>query len=115
MAIDYDGRVFRSVENSSGGDVGAETEFHYRQRGDLVWATYQGGAIRFGTLIGHCHADGSLDFRYQHVAADGAIKTGRCESRPEQLPDGRIRLYESWQWTEGGTGSGSSVIEETAR
>ena len=38
--IDYEGLVFRSVSNSAGGDVGAETVFHYHQENELVWATY---------------------------------------------------------------------------
>lgn len=110
--INYDGRIFRSLSNSAGGDVGAATIFHYHQHGDAVWATYQGGAVRFGTLIAHLLPDGSLDMRYQHLSADGALKTGRCHSVPESLPDGRLRLHETWQWTEGGAESGTSVIEE---
>jgi hypothetical protein len=110
--MNYDGRTFRSLANSAGGDVGAETTFHYRQSGDLVWATYQGGAVTFGTLLATVDAAGVLEMRYQHRAG-GAWKSGRCQSRPELLPDGRLRLHERWQWTEGG--EGSSVIEEVPR
>jgi hypothetical protein len=112
MHIDYDDRVFASIANSSSGDVGAATTFRYHHTGNVVWATYQGGAVAQGTLIARVQPDGSLDMRYQHVTTDGAIKTGRCLSRPEILVDGRIRLHEQWQWTEGGTESGQSVIEE---
>ena len=110
--IDYDDRVFASVSNSETGDVGAGTTFHYRQRADIVWATYQGGAVAHGHLIARLQADGSLDMRYHHITADGAMKTGKCHSRPEILIDGRIRLREQWQWIEGGTESGESIIEE---
>jgi hypothetical protein len=41
------------------------------------------------------------DKRYQQVSKDGVIKTGRCLSTPEVLPDGRLRLHEFWQWTGG--------------
>ena len=112
MPIDYDERQFSSVSNSATGDVGAATVFHYRQRGTIVWGTYAGGAVAQGTLIARVLADGSLDMRYQHVTADGRIKAGRCASRPEILVDGRIRLHERWQWTEGGTESGESTVEE---
>ena len=88
--IDYDDRVFASVANSESGDVGAGTTFHYRQRGDVVWATYEGGAVAYGTLVARVQRDGSLDMRYQHVTTDGAIKAGECLSRPEILVDGRI-------------------------
>jgi hypothetical protein len=114
MPIDYDDRTFASVSNSSAGDVGSGTLFHYRQRGDVVWGTYERGGIEQGTLIARVLTDGSLDMRYQHVTRDGAIKTGRCLSQPEILVDGRIRLHERWQWTEGGTGTGESIVEEVA-
>jgi hypothetical protein len=110
--IRYDGRLFRSVENSAGGDVGSATTFHYRQEDDVVWATYSGGSVRFGTLLATVDADGNLDMRYQHVSVDGQFKTGRCQSRPEKLPDGRLRLHERWQWTGGADGEGVSIIEE---
>ncbi len=110
--IDYEGRLFRSVANSGGGDVGDETTFHYHQRDDAVWATYSGGAVRFGTLLAKADAGGNLDMRYQHVCADGTFKMGQCQSRPEHLADGRLRLHERWQWTGGAEGQGESTIEE---
>lgn len=110
--FNYDGCVFAAATNSAGGDVDGSTLFHYHQAGSVVWGTYSGAAIRFGTLIAVVASDGSLDMRYHHVARDGTIKAGVCRSRPERMPDGRIRLHEDWRWTEGGSGSGASVIEE---
>ena len=49
MSIDYDGRVFRSVSNTGSGEV--DTRFHYRQEGDVVWATYRGGGVKLGSLV----------------------------------------------------------------
>jgi hypothetical protein len=112
--IDYDGRRFRSVSNSDGGDVTGDTRFDYRQQSDVVWATYAGGSVRFGALVAKADADGNLEMRYHHVSTDGTFKSGRCESRPERLPDGRLRLHERWQWTDGAEGAGESIIEEIA-
>jgi hypothetical protein len=89
-----------------------DTLFHYRQQGHAVWATYAGGAVQFGTLIATADDRGRLDMRYQQVATDGTLKGGRCISTPEVLHDGRLRLHESRNWTEGGEGSGTSVVEE---
>lgn len=111
-AINYDGRIFQSVRNDPNGDVGFGTRFEYRQEGSMVWATYRGGGVALGTLVATVGDNGQLDMRYQHVTADGTIKTGRCQSMPEVLPDGRLRLAEAWVWTEGGTGIGASTIEE---
>lgn len=110
--MNYHDRLFRTVANSQGGDVGHETTFHYRHAGDTVWATYEGGKVAFGTLLARTDADGQLDMRYQHVTADGVFKSGRCRSTPHTLSDGRLRLDESWTWTEGGMGSGQSQVEE---
>jgi len=111
-SIDYDGRRFRSVENSDTGEVGPETVFGYRQDGDVVSATYEGGDVRFGTLIATADGEGNLDARYGHVNASGELMTGECRSTPEMLPDGRLRLHEEWRWTSGDRSSGRSVVEE---
>jgi SAM-dependent methyltransferase len=112
LRLSYHERIFASVANSASGDVGAATRFHYRQEGGTVWATYRGGAVRLGTLIARVLPDDSLDVRYQHVTTGGELKAGRCLSRPEVLADGRIRLHERWQWTEGGSDAGESIVEE---
>jgi len=110
--LNYDGKRFRSIANSADGDVGDGTIFEYRQRKDIVWATYAGGGVRFGTLIAIADESGQLEMRYQHVSDCGELRTGRCTSRPSILADGRIRVEETWQWTSGGNGTGTSVIEE---
>lgn len=112
MSISYDDRRFRSVANSDTGEVGAETVFHYHQDGDLVWAEYSGGEIVRGMLIAKLLADDSLDMRYQHINRNRDLMTGVCTSTPEILPDGRLRLHETWQWTSGDLSSGESTIEE---
>jgi hypothetical protein len=113
VTLNYDRRAFRSVENAAG-EVDAETRFLYRQIGSRVWATYRGGAIAFGTLVAAAAPDGRLDMRYQHVNREGAWREGRCDTVPERLPDGRLRLYESWRWTGGTTGEGRSIVEQVS-
>ncbi len=110
--VDYEGRRFRSVENSETGEVGPGTVFGYRQDGDVVSATYEGGGVRFGTLIATVDGEGKLDARYGHVNASGGLMTGECRSTPEVLPDGRVRLHEEWRWTSGDRSCGRSVVEE---
>lgn len=112
MSIHFDNRTFRSISNSDTGQVGSETLFHYHQDGDVVWAEYSGGEIVRGTLIAKVQADDSLEMRYQHVNRKGELMTGVCTSIPELLPDGRIRLHETWQWTCSDHSSGESILEE---
>lgn len=110
----YDNKTFRSVANTENGEVGGETLFHYHQQDQIVWAEYSGGAIVKGFLIATVDSHHRLDMRYQHVNVQGELMTGHCQSTPERLPDGRIRLHERWQWTSGDQSSGESVVEEVA-
>ena len=110
--INYDNRRFASVSNSDNGEVGSATVFHYRHEGDVVWATYRGGAIVFGSLIAKVDERDCLEMRYQHLNSAGELMTGKCRSTPEVLPDGRLRLREVWQWTSGDFSRGESIIEE---
>jgi hypothetical protein len=110
--IQYDGRVFRPVVNSASGQVSGETEFRYSHRGDRLTATYSGGEIRAGQILGLVAVDGSLELLYHHLTNGGELRSGHCRSRPEQLPDGRLRLHEKWEWTWGDRSNGESVVEE---
>lgn len=110
--ISYNGKVFRSIENTSNGEVSGDTIFHYFQSENILSASYAGGSIRQGSIIGIVNSDGSLDFSYQHVNNKGEICTGRCHSIPNILADGRIQLQEDWQWTSGDCSSGRSIVQE---
>ncbi len=110
--INYDGKTFRSVENSETREVSAETVFNYRQKGDLVWVEYSGGEIVLGMLIAKVVENDCLDMRYQHLNKRGELMNRNCFSTPEILTDGRIRLHEKWEWTSGDLSSGNSIIEE---
>lgn len=111
MQYNLNNKRFRSISNEAHGDVGDKTLFHYYQKEDLVWATYSGGTIRQGNIIGRWQDSGKLEIRYQHVSTDNEFKTGKCLSTPE-LIDGKLRLHEQWQWTSGDQAKGTSIIEE---
>jgi hypothetical protein len=107
----YEGREFGLVENTSNGDNRPGVRFIYRQAGNHVWATYEGGEVKFGSLVARVLPGGELDMRYQHWGP-GGVRTGKCRSTPEWLGDGRLRLHEEWQWTNGDGSAGRGVIEE---
>jgi len=110
--IDYNDRVFRSVSNSPNGEVDEETIFQYQQQSFLVSATYSGGGILFGHLIGLANAEGVMELSYHHINKEGNLRTGVCVTTPELLPDGKIRLHERWRWTNGDGSEGESIAEE---
>lgn len=111
--INYNNRTFRLIRNSGTGDSSVETVFYYFQKEDRLWAAYEGGEIIQGHLLGKVDENGRIKMTYHHINSKGKILTGKCESNPEIMTNGKIRLHEKWEWTSGSEGSGSSIIEET--
>jgi len=110
--MNYHNKKFKAVKNTDNGEVSSETIFYYKQTENIVTAEYSGGEIISGHLIAIVDADGCLDMCYHHINTQGELMTGKCFSKPEILPGGRIRLYEKWQWTSGDFSEGESIVEE---
>ncbi len=111
-SLNLNKRIFKSTSNTDNGEVSAETIFHYYQEGDGIWASYSGGKINRGFLIGKFIEDKQIYFTYQHINDNKEIRCGECKSTLEHLPDGRLLLHESWQWLDSERIYGNSVIEE---
>lgn len=103
---------FRSASNTENGEVTGATRFHYRQNDQIIWATYEGGQILFGTLSGFMNEKGELHFHYQHQNLSGEFMTGKCLSIPEIGVGQPLRFKEYWQWTSGDQSKGESLVEE---
>lgn len=110
--MNYHNKRFRPVQNSANAETSEETVFLYQQEGDLLHCSYLGGQIKKGHLLGRVAEDGAIEMVYHQVNREGELKTGICQSIPEILPNGKIRLYESWQWTSGDRSTGKSILEE---
>lgn len=110
--MNYHNKKFRPVQNTENGETSADTLFHYKQEGTLLTSNYSGGKISKGHLIGIVDEAGNIDMRYHQVNDQGELMTGTCQSKPEVLPNGKIRLYETWRWTSGDESEGSSILEE---
>ncbi|NLR89927.1 MULTISPECIES: n-acetylglutamate synthase [Flammeovirga] len=110
--INFHNKRFRAISNTDNGEVDGQTFFHYRQGGDVIWATYHGPSIRMGTLTGVIKNDGTLEFNYQHVNLQHEIMTGFCKSTPFTDESGTLHLKEEWQWTSGDLSKGTSELIE---
>ena len=110
--VNYNNKTFKPVSNTENGETSDETIFRYKQEGNLLTAEYSGGKINYGHLIGLVDEQGNIDMRYHQINDAGILMTGICNSKPEQLPNGKIRLHETWQWTSGDQSRGESVIAE---
>ena len=112
MSFNYNNKRFRPVSSSKNSETNSETVFEYVQEGDILTSTYQGGQIIHGHLIGIVSDNGDIEMSYHQVNKDGILMTGICNSKPERMDNGKIRLYETWQWTSGDLSKGESVLEE---
>ena len=110
--INYNGKIFRPISNTENGETSSETIFHYKQVDNVLTSEYSGGQIKNGHLIGLVDNEGNIEMRYHQVNDKGELMTGICQSKPEILENGKIRLHESWEWTSGDKSKGQSIIEE---
>ncbi|MGW2019256.1 hypothetical protein [Streptomyces sp. NPDC001927] len=110
MPRSLDGLVLAPVADQAPGQVGTRTRFTYHEEDGRIWAEYAGGDVVRGFLVG-TRAGDRLDFRYVQLKQDGTTSSGHCDSLVVELPDGRVRLEESWAW-ESQEGSGTSVVEQ---
>lgn len=110
--INYNNKKFRPVQNSANAETSESTVFTYEQNGNILTSSYAGGQIEKGHLIGVVDNFGNIDMRYHQINRKGELMTGICQSKPELLPNGKIRLHETWQWTSGDKSKGSSILEE---
>ncbi|WP_324783751.1 hypothetical protein [Streptomyces sp. H51] len=110
MPRSLDGLVLAPVADQAAGQVGTRTRFTYHEADGAVWAEYAGGDVVRGRLVGTREGD-RLDFRYVQLTNDGTTACGHCVSAVVELPDGRVRLEETWEW-ESRPGSGTSVVEQ---
>lgn len=110
--MNYNNKSFRPISNTDNGETSNETVFKYQQYGNILVSQYSGGKIKYGHLIGLVDADGNIDMRYHQINNKGEIMTGICQSKPEILENGKIRLHESWKWTSGDLTEGKSILEE---
>ena len=107
--INLDGKCFFAVMNTESGEAGEETVFLYHQKGEIIWAEYQGGKILKGSLVGTIK-DLELNFKYQHINIEKEIKSGQCKSVIEVSKENKLKINEKWQWSTGE--KGESIIQE---
>ncbi|MBL7936719.1 MAG: n-acetylglutamate synthase [Bacteroidia bacterium] len=110
--MNYNNKSFRPISNTENGETSDETHFLYKQNGNILTSEYSGGKIKYGHLIGLVDENGNIDMHYHQVNDKGVIMTGICQSKPEILENGKIRLHENWEWTSGDKSKGKSIIEE---
>lgn len=105
-----DAKRMRVASVSSADGIDAHTVFTFRQSGGTVWASYSGGNIAQGFLIGTLD-DSVLTFDYIQVTRNGRRDKGESRCELSVSPAGRLQLTERFQWSSR-EGSGVNVLEE---
>lgn len=108
-SISLGGRVLKAVENSNG-EVGSETEFEFEQEGEVITASYSGGDILQGYLVGTLESN-QWNVRYVQINQDGETATGHSIGEISLTEGGRVRVDDKWEW-ESQPGEGQSVLKE---
>lgn len=110
--MNYNNKNFRAVSSTQNGEVSGDTLFEYKQEGNVLTASYAGGQVIKGHLIGLVDNNGVIKMSYHQVNLEGCLRTGVCVSKPEVLDNGKLILHESWEWTSGNKSKGKSILEE---
>jgi hypothetical protein len=105
-----DGLTMHVVETADAGDVNQDTQLLFSEEDGLVSASYSGGRIRAGCLVG-IRVGEVLTFRYAQTDTDGRIDGGVSNCEIARTPDGLVRVTEHFKW-ESREGAGTNVFEE---
>ena len=108
--ISFDGIQMRVISTADTGAVNAKTLFTFTQEGEVVSASYSGGEVRLGYLVGVISPEG-LRFRYAQLNIEGRLDGGYSTCEISKTHDGRIHLIEHFKW-DSRPGSGTNVFEE---
>ena len=105
-------KKFVNQQNTANGEVSGSTVFYYKQVGETIEATYSGGSIRQGHLLGVMTSVDTFSMVYHHVNQLDELRIGQCNSTIILDENGKIKLLEHWQWLNGDCSTGESVLVE---
>jgi hypothetical protein len=94
--INFNNKTFVCIDNPNNGDVTSETTFFFKQMGKIVRATYNGGNVKFGVLIGMINESGVHQASFNHLCKDSQISGGTCTLIPESVCKNN-KLQGTWQ------------------
>ena len=112
--INLNNKKFTTVNNSKDGEASSETTFHYRQKGKVVTAGYQGGNITHGKIIAKLVADDTLEMLYQCLTTNEELKAGKAIAKMAYDEEGLIRLKLNWEWMDDSGKKGTSEFVEVS-
>jgi hypothetical protein len=101
--LDLDLHVFEVVMTSPASAISHDTWFEFHEREGIVEASYAGGQIATGQLIGRREHD-QVYTAYTQLGVDGRLQTGTATMHIENGTDGGLLLTEHYAWSDKTTG-----------
>jgi hypothetical protein len=101
--LDLDLCMFEVVKTCPASAVSHETWFEFHEREGVVQASYRGGPIETGRLVGRRERD-LISTAYAQVGVDGRVRTGTATMHVQKEPDGHLLLTEEYRWSDGTQG-----------
>lgn len=112
--LDFNNKIFvcTAYTSKNNVDVTTETTFYYKQFGKIVRATYSGGNIVKGVLIGMVNEQGILEVSFNHLSTDSQFHGGTCTFIPEKRMDTGYLIHGLWILAEENTIKNELILEE---
>lgn len=109
-ALNLDARRMHAVQTAANGVINRDTIFRFTQERDAVWASYAGGRIVRGFLVGMVQGD-QLTFHYCQLETGGTLNSGHSRCALQRTADGLMQIIEHFEWASG-AGTGMNIIQE---
>ena len=110
MNICLDNLTMNCSETDDNGVINEDTIFQFRQDGSHVHATYRGGRIEHGFLVG-INTGQTFEFRYCQIETDGTLNGGASQCKLRLNEASLVQIIEEFEW-ETRPGGGRNVIQE---
>ncbi|TMU55988.1 hypothetical protein [Flagellimonas algicola] len=110
-SFDLDNVQMNVVQTAANGVVNHETIFSFSQQDVQVQASYSGGNIAKGFLIGVLKKE-ILNFSYCQLQTDGILDNGSSKAQLSITAEGKLRLTEHFDWKSRPGEIGINVFEQ---
>ena len=98
------------IETAANGVVNDLTIFNFSQTDNFVFATYSGGQILRGYLVGIL-SQNKLSFSYCQLQTNGKMDNGQSEC-DVMIENDKIRLVEHFTWASRNGETGVNIFQE---
>lgn len=110
IKMNLDNIKMNVIETSANGIVNESTIFTFSQTDNFISATYSGGQILKGYLVGTLNQN-KISFSYCQLQTDGKMDHGQSEC-DILIENGKIRLVEHFTWASRNGETGINIFQE---